>query len=80
MKIAAFVLLFIGMPLSIFGYWGSQTVAGRKKYDEMDGIIPIFSLYLGVVLVIIGLIVGLWWLSLEETGAPPTDPEKIESD
>jgi hypothetical protein len=43
----------IGAACFIFGYWGKFSAAGRQKYDEMAGIIPEVSYYLGIVLLII---------------------------
>lgn len=50
MKPAATLLAVIGAALAAFGWWGAQTLAGRHRFDEMDGIIPAAAGFLGVVL------------------------------
>ena len=47
--------LIIGFVAIVFGWWGANTAAGRQRFDEMDGIIPVASLVLGTILFAIGL-------------------------
>jgi multisubunit Na+/H+ antiporter MnhC subunit len=54
-----FALLAIG--LGTFGYWGVYTEAGRKQYDEMDGIIPVAALATAVVIALSLVILQLYF-------------------
>jgi len=47
--------LIVGFIAMVFGWWGANTVAGRQRFDEMAGIIPIASLVLGTIIFAIGL-------------------------
>ena len=49
---------FIGVAALLFGAWGRHSDAGKKRFDEMAGIIPELSWYAGIGLVI--LAVSLW--------------------
>lgn len=49
-------LLVVGIALAAFGWWGTKTEAGQRSYDEMAGIIPEFSWWIGCGLGTIGLI------------------------
>ena len=48
-----------------FAYWGLSTVAGRRRFDEMDGIIPAFAGLLAVMLgaAAVLLLLWNWWRS-----------------
>jgi hypothetical protein len=52
------ILCVLGILAMIYGYWGLSTVAGRRRYDEMAGIIP-FSIGAVGALAILG---GVIWL------------------
>jgi hypothetical protein len=59
----ALSLLVVGVGLATFGWWGAFTAAGRHRYDEMDGIIPMASFYLGCAVgvgAVIWLLVSAW--------------------
>ena len=58
MRIAT-LLAACGFALLAFGWWGMYTDGGRRKYDEMDGIIPFFGLVAGAVFVVAATVV--WW-------------------
>ena len=47
--------LVLGFIAMAFGWWGANTAAGRQRFDEMAGIIPIAALVLGTVIFAIGL-------------------------
>jgi hypothetical protein len=47
MRPAALILAVAGAALLAFGFWGAQTAAGRHRFDEMDGIIPVAAGTLG---------------------------------
>jgi hypothetical protein len=40
-------LLAIGIGLTAFGWWGLNTPAGRQRYDEMAGMIPMAAFWMG---------------------------------
>jgi hypothetical protein len=61
MRVAAITLVAAAIACEIFAYWGLNTVAGRRAFDEMAGIIPMAAGALGVPL---ALGAGyLWWRS-----------------
>ena len=49
-------LLVLGVVLAAFGWWGLETVSGRRRFDEMAGMIPMGAGALGVLLVVIALV------------------------
>jgi len=50
-------LLFIFVAgLGAFGYWGLFTLAGKQKYDEMDGMYPGLALLIPALLVLLTLV------------------------
>jgi hypothetical protein len=53
-------LLILGTLTVAFGWWGVYTVAGRRQFDEMAGILPLAALALGALLIVIGLALLLW--------------------
>lgn len=56
MKMLPTYLIFIALIAITFGYWGLETVSGRKEFDEMDGIIPLFTGIGGVALLVASVI------------------------
>jgi hypothetical protein len=50
------LLCVIGFLALVFAYWGINTVAGRRQFDEMAGMIP-----LGV-LGALAILTGIVWL------------------
>lgn len=56
MKMLPTYLIFIALIAITFGYWGLETVSGRKEFDEMDGIIPLVTGFGGVALLVASLI------------------------
>ena len=52
----ALVLLLVGVALAAFGWWGTKTDAGRRRFDEMAGIIPELSWWAGCGIGAIGII------------------------
>jgi hypothetical protein len=64
MKIAVVLAMVVGLAMMAFGWWGQRSEAGRRKYDEMDGIYPWIAMAVGGMIVVIGiawLIVLLMW-------------------
>jgi len=47
--------LITGFIAMVFGWWGANTNAGRHRFDEMAGIIPIAALVIGTIVFAIGL-------------------------
>lgn len=46
-------LLVAGACLVAFGWWGVETVAGRRRFDEMAGMIPMAAGALGVLVALL---------------------------
>ena len=55
---AATVCSVLAIGLLGFGYWGTATDAGQRRFDEMAGMIPYGAWYLGLLLA--GVAVCLW--------------------
>jgi heme/copper-type cytochrome/quinol oxidase subunit 2 len=53
-------LLAVAAACFAFAYWGLATPAGRRAYDEMDGIIPAAAGLAGVVLGVAAAAIWLW--------------------
>lgn len=49
-----------GLALVLFGGWGRWTEAGRRKYDEMAGMIPFFAYYAGLVLLAVAVVLAVF--------------------
>ena len=47
--------LLVGFVTIAFGWWGANTAAGRQRFNEMAGIIPVAALVLGTVIFAAGL-------------------------
>ena len=63
MKWIAIALGLLAGAAFAFGMWGLSTDAGRRVYDEMDGMIPLASLALSAPLALGAIGLGLWtWL------------------
>ncbi len=62
MKLFLSISSVLGLALFLFGYWGKHSVAGKKRFDEMAGIIPEFSYWLGIGLLAAGLLTSAIWL------------------
>lgn len=58
MRIAA-ILGVVGLVLVAFGWWGVQTVAGRRAFDEMAGMIAMGAGALGGLLVVVALVIAV---------------------
>lgn len=59
-RILSALLMVCGLACLAFAWWGLETVAGRRSFDEMDGIIPFAAAALGVALLIAALfLIGL---------------------
>lgn len=56
------VPLFVvaAVPLGIFAWWGQYTPAGRRAFDEMDGLYPLAAGVLTLLLTGAAALVGIW--------------------
>ena len=52
------ILIVAGLLAAVFGYWGVYTESGRREFDEMAGIIPMFALWCGLACAVIGAAVA----------------------
>jgi len=55
MKLILIGLTLSGLSCLAFAAWGIYTPMGKSKFDEMDGIIPYLSGFLGWVLIAVAL-------------------------
>ena len=65
MRILAYLLILAGIGSEAFAWWGLATPAGRRAYDEMDGIIPLTAMPAGLLLIVAGVAL-LWWIRQRE--------------
>ena len=56
----------IALTLLFFSYWGLFTSGGRKEFDEMDGIIPVFAGFIGF-LIYLGLFIRFIYFWFKKT-------------
>ena len=56
MKITALTVTAAAVLALSFGAWGQYTQAGRMRFDEMAGILPLLSWYAGLALSLLALI------------------------
>lgn len=62
MKITVLILVMLGICALGFGYWGSKTMAGKRAFDEMAGMIPLGAAVLGGLLLLAAAL--LWFFKL----------------
>ena len=60
MNVAPWLLLVTGLAMAAFGWWGLNTEAGNRRFDEMAGMIPFFVGWAGALVAIVGLV----WLGV----------------
>jgi len=53
------MLALAGALLLAFGWWGLETTAGRHRFDEMAGMVPLAAGALGALLLTAGSILGM---------------------
>ena len=63
MRLWLFVSRLLGLTCLAFAWWGLNTVAGRRTYDEMAGMIPLCAGVAGVFLIVVSILLAflLWW-------------------
>ena len=57
MLMTAIILTVLGIAATLFGAWGRFSEAGQRHFDEMAGMIPYFSYYLGLLLLVVSLVI-----------------------
>lgn len=60
MKRTPTLLAALGLALVLFAWWGIETAAGRRRFDEMAGIIPFWAGIAGALLLAAALGAWLW--------------------
>ncbi|MCX6603314.1 MAG: hypothetical protein NTV52_06950 [Acidobacteria bacterium] len=55
----AWGLMLAAVALGSFFYWGAFTLAGNRRFDEMDGIIPYAAGLLAVILALVAAVLFL---------------------
>jgi len=53
-------LLVAAIACFAFAYWGLETPAGRRAYDEMAGMIPMAAALAGTVFCVCAVAIWLW--------------------
>jgi uncharacterized membrane protein len=61
MKLFAIVLGMLSVAGMIFGWWGVETVSGRRHFDEMAGIIPFVAGIASFILLLVSA--GLYYFA-----------------
>ena len=56
MKMVAIVLALVAVAGMVFGWWGLETVSGRRHFDEMAGMIPLFASVGSIILLLLAAI------------------------
>ena len=59
MRVLPWILLLLAVCCWVFSYWGLNTTAGRRAFDEMAGIIPFVAGPIGIILALAAGI--MWW-------------------
>ena len=59
MRIASFALALLALACAAFSIWGLHTVAGRREFDEMAGILPFAAGVAAPVFALAALVA--WW-------------------
>ena len=66
------LLLGVAACAFTFGAWGLGTAAGRRAFDEMDGLYPFFALVLaGLLLVMVIVLVLVRFARRRRAGPRP---------
>ncbi len=56
MKLFAIVLALVALAGMAFGWWGLETVSGRRQFDEMAGMIPFFAGVGSIILLLLAAV------------------------
>lgn len=60
MKQLSVALTVLGLACVAFGWWGVNTRAGSRMFEEMAGMIPFFVGVFGGLLVVVGAGLYVW--------------------
>jgi len=60
MKLAVFGFTLAGLACLAFAAWGLYTPAGQTRFDEMDGIYPYLSGFVGWILSAVAICMLVW--------------------
>ena len=52
----AIVLALLSLAGMVFGWWGVETVSGRRQFDEMAGIIPFVTGIASIILLMVSAV------------------------
>jgi hypothetical protein len=55
MRALANVCLLMGFLVIAFALWGTFTIGGQSRFDEMDGLYPYFAGLAGACLFVVGI-------------------------
>ena len=56
MKLFAVMPALVAVAGMAFGWWGLETVSGRRHFDEMAGMIPLFAGVGSIILLLLAAI------------------------
>lgn len=59
-RVIVMLLIAIAAALIAFAWWGQYAAAGRRAFDEMDGLYPVAAGVLGVLLAVAAALAGRW--------------------
>ena len=59
-KAATIAMYCVGTALAGFGYWGLNSAAGRRQYDEMDALYPAIALASGLGFIVAAAAMQVW--------------------
>ena len=58
MKRIAIGLALLSLAGLVFGWWGLETAAGRRQFDEMAGIIPLLTGVASIILLAVAAVLS----------------------
>lgn len=70
MKLLTGVLIGVAVCLSAFGIWGCFTQSGLRRFNDADGVYPVYALIIGCPLFLLGIFILLLIASLSRKRAP----------
>jgi hypothetical protein len=59
MRLAAPALAIVSLPMWIFGWRGTATEAGHRRFDEMDSMYPLGALFVAAAITLLAIVVAL---------------------
>ena len=61
-RVIVILLIAAAAALVAFAWWGQYAAAGRRAFDEMDGLYPFAAGVLGVLLTVAAALAA-WWMA-----------------